>query len=62
MVHIGLAIICIPLLYDALALALTTPTDTLHETRHPKVGTAAALLWLISFGLGIIVYLLLYWI
>lgn len=58
--HIGLAIICIPLLYDTLALGLTVPTQELPATRHPAVGRVAASLWVVSFCLGIGVYLLLY--
>lgn len=60
--HIALAIICIPLLYDALALGLTVPERELPGTRHPTVGRLAAALWIVSFALGIVVYLLLYWI
>lgn len=60
--HIGLAIICIPLLFDAIALGLTVPIRRLPRTRHPRVGRIAAALWILSFSLGIVVYLLLYWI
>lgn len=59
--HIGLAMICIPLLFDALALGLTVPHPDLPTTRHPRVGRVAAVLWITSFVLGIFVYLLLYW-
>ena len=60
--HIVLAVICIPLLFDALALALSMPIERLPSTRHPRIGRIAASLWIISFILGIVVYLLLYWI
>lgn len=60
-VHILLAIVCIPLLFDALGLALVVPSQELGETRHPLVGRVAATLWSLSFGLGICVYLLLHW-
>lgn len=56
-IHIVLAVICIPLLYYVLLLALTRPIHELPETRHPTVGRVAAVLWLISFTLGVIVYL-----
>lgn len=59
-VHVLLAIVTIPLVYHVLLLALTHPRSALPETRHPTVGKAAASLWLVSFTLGIVVYLLLY--
>jgi putative membrane protein len=59
-VHIGLAIVCIPLLYYVLLLAGTRPIKDVYETSHAKVGRVAASLWLVSFSLGIVVYLLLY--
>ncbi|MFC6835383.1 DUF420 domain-containing protein [Halomarina ordinaria] len=59
-VHVTLAIVCIPLLYYVLLLAATRPWRELGATRHPTVGRVAAGLWLVSFSLGIVVYLLLY--
>jgi putative membrane protein len=59
-VHIGLAIVCIPLVYYALLLASTRDVGDIYATPHAKVGRAAASLWLVSFALGIVVYLLLY--
>lgn len=59
-VHILLAIVCIPILYYVVLLALTRPVHELSETLHPTVGRYAATLWLVSFSLGIVVYLLLY--
>lgn len=59
-VHMGLAIVCLPLLYYVLLLAYSYPVSELPETDHPRVGRVAAVLWLISFTLGIVVYLLLY--
>ncbi|MEF8852524.1 MAG: DUF420 domain-containing protein [Haloarculaceae archaeon] len=59
-VHILLAIVCVPLVIYALLLALTHPVAELPETRHPTVGRVAAALWLVSFVLGTVVYLLLY--
>ncbi|WP_256684093.1 DUF420 domain-containing protein [Halococcus qingdaonensis] len=59
-IHISLAIVCIPLLYYVLLLALTRPIAALPETNHPRVGRVAASLWMISFALGIVVYLLSY--
>ena len=59
-VHVGLAIVCIPLLYYVLLLAGTRPVRDIYDTNHARVGRVAASLWLVSFSLGIVVYLLLY--
>jgi putative membrane protein len=59
-IHIGLAIVCVPLLYYVLLLALTRPVAELPNTPHRKVGRVAASLWLISFALGVVVYAQLY--
>jgi putative membrane protein len=59
-IHILLAIACIPLLFYVLLLALTRPASELAGTNHPRVGRVAATLWLVSFALGTVVYLLLY--
>ncbi len=59
-IHMLLAIVCIPLLYYVLLLALSHPIGELPKTNHPRVGRVAATLWLISFSLGVVVYALLY--
>jgi putative membrane protein len=59
-IHILLAIVCVPLVIYTLLLALTHSVAELPETRHPTVGKAAAALWLVSFALGTVVYLMLY--
>lgn len=59
-VHVLLAMVCIPLLYYVLLLAMTRPIAALPESRHRRVGRIAAPLWLASFALGNVVYLLLY--
>ena len=59
-VHILLAVVCLPFVYYALLLALTRPVEQLPATSHPRVGRIAALLWLVSFALGIAVYAMLY--
>ena len=59
-VHILLAVVCVPLLYYVLLLALTRPVGEIPSTNHLRIGRVAASLWLISFALGILVYLLLY--
>jgi putative membrane protein len=61
-VHVGLAVVCIPLLYYVLLLGLTRPVAHLPETPHPRIGRIAATLWAVSFAMGIAVYGLLYWI
>jgi len=59
-VHVLLAVVCVPLVIYTLLLALTHPVAELSETRHPTVGRVAATLWLVSFVLGTVVYLMLY--
>ncbi|MFB6135710.1 MAG: DUF420 domain-containing protein [Halobacteriaceae archaeon] len=59
-VHMALAVVAIPLVYYALLLGATRDVRELPATRHAAVGRAAASLWLVSFSLGIVVYLLLY--
>jgi putative membrane protein len=59
-VHILLAIVCIPFVFHALLLAATRPFEDLYHTRHSQVGFVGAVLWLISFTMGIGVYLMLY--
>ncbi len=60
-VHILLAIVCVPLLYYVALLGLTTPVPRIPETPHPRLGRITAALWVTSFGLGVVVYVLLYW-
>lgn len=60
-IHVLLAVVCVPLLYYVLLLAVTRPTSAVAATRHPRLGRVTAVLWLVSFALGICVYLLLYW-
>ncbi|SIR63013.1 DUF420 domain-containing protein [Natronorubrum thiooxidans] len=59
-IHILLAVICVPLVYYALLLAASRPITELYHTSHARVGRLAASLWLISFSLGIVVYVLLH--
>lgn len=59
-IHILLAIICVPLLFYVLLLALTRPVEEIFNTQHRSVGQIAAVLWLTSFALGIVVYVFLY--
>lgn len=59
-IHMLLAVICVPLLYYGLLLALTRPVHEIPLTRHPRVGRIVAPLWLLSFILGLAVYVLLY--
>jgi putative membrane protein len=59
-IHILLAIVCVPLLYYVLLVAATRPTADIYESLHPRIGRVAASLWLVSFSLGIVVYVLLY--
>ena len=60
-IHIGLAVIAIPLVIYALLLTVAHPVGALPRTRHPTVGRVAAALWMISYAMGTGVYLLLHW-
>ncbi|WP_435102151.1 DUF420 domain-containing protein [Halarchaeum sp. P4] len=59
-IHIFLAIVCIPLLYYVVLLGLTRDVAEIPRTNHARVGRVAAALWLVSFGLGVVVYVLLH--
>lgn len=59
-VHMAFAMVCVPLVVHALVLASTHSVAELPRTNHPRVGQWAAALWLVSFTLGIVVYVLLY--
>lgn len=59
-VHIGLAVLCVPFVFYALLLAATRPIEELYGSNHPRVGRVAAVLWLVSFSMGIVIYALLY--
>ena len=59
-IHMLFAIVCLPLVYYVLLLAATHAPSELGGTAHPRVGRVAASLWLVTFALGIVVYLLLY--
>ena len=59
-IHILLAIICVPLVIYTLLLATTRPIEEIYTSRHRSVGQIAAVLWLISFSLGVVVYVMLY--
>lgn len=59
-VHVGLAIVCLPLLYYVALIALTHPIGEIPHTNHPRVARPALALWATTFLLGIAVYLQLY--
>lgn len=59
-VHVLLAIVCVPLVVYVLTLAATRPISDLFDTSHGRTGRIAAALWLVSFALGVVVYVLLY--
>jgi putative membrane protein len=59
-VHMLLAVVCVPLLFYVLLLGLTRPVSEIPLTDHPRFGRVTAALWLTSFVLGNVVYLLLY--
>lgn len=59
-IHILFAMVCIPFVFYALLVAATHSVSELPETNHPRAGKIAAMLWIISFALGFLVYLFLY--
>ncbi|ELZ78541.1 hypothetical protein C455_12678 [Haloferax larsenii JCM 13917] len=59
-IHMLLAIVCVPVVYYVLLLAMTRPISEVFGTNHARFGRLAASLWLVSFVLGNVVYLLLY--
>ena len=59
-IHVLLAIVCVPLLYYVLLLAVSRSVPEIRRTNHRRIGRIAATLWLVSFGLGVVVYALLY--
>lgn len=59
-VHMALAMVCIPLVFYALLLAATHSVAELPKTNHRRVGRVAAALWVVSFALGTAVYTLLH--
>ncbi|KTG27496.1 DUF420 domain-containing protein [Haloferax profundi] len=59
-IHILLAVVCVPIVYYVLLLALTRPLSEVFDTQHARFGRIAASLWLVSFVLGNVVYVLLY--
>lgn len=59
-VHVLLAVVCVPLVVYVALLGLTRSNRDLRQTLHARVGRVAAALWLVSFTLGVAVYLLLH--
>jgi putative membrane protein len=59
-VHIALAVVCVPFVFYALLIAGTRPVSEIYETRHRTAGRVAATLWLISFSMGLVIYTMLY--
>ncbi len=59
-IHILLAVVTLPLLYYVLLVGTTHSVAEIPDTAHPRVGRVAATLWVVSFVLGIAVYLMLY--
>ncbi|MFB6147183.1 MAG: DUF420 domain-containing protein [Halobacteriaceae archaeon] len=59
-IHVTLAIADLPVLYYVAILGLTRSQAAIADSPHPRVGRIAAALWLVSFVLGVAVYLLLY--
>jgi putative membrane protein len=59
-VHIALAVLCVPFVFYALLSAGTRSIEEIYDSNHPRAGRVAAVLWLVSFSMGIVIYALLY--
>lgn len=59
-IHMVLAVICIPLLFYISILALTRAPGAVAATRHPTVARPTLALWVTTFVLGIAIYAMLY--
>ncbi|MFW6449031.1 MAG: DUF420 domain-containing protein [Halobacteriota archaeon] len=59
-VHVGLAVVCLPLLYYVVLLAASHPVSRLPATNHARVARPALALWATSFLMGLAVYANLY--
>lgn len=59
-VHILLAMLTLPLLYYVLLVAVTRPVSSIPDTPHPRIGRLAATMWIVSFVLGLVVYVMAY--
>lgn len=58
-IHVILSIVCLPLVLYNTVTGLTLPVAEVPHTRHPRIGPWAVKLWILSLGLGELVYLLL---
>jgi len=58
--HSVLALLTFPAVYYALLVGVTTPVAALPATSHARVGRAAAALWLLTFGSGLVIYAMLH--
>ena len=59
-VHIALAVLCVPFVFYALLSAGTRSIPEIYESNHRRAGRVAATLWLVSFSMGLVIYALLY--
>jgi putative membrane protein len=60
LIHISLAVLCVPFVFYALLSAGTRPIEEIYESNHRRAGRIAATLWLVSFSMGVVIYALLY--
>jgi len=54
--HAVVALLTFPAVYYALLVGVTTPPGAVPATRHASIGRAAAALWLLTFGSGLVIY------
>ena len=58
--HAVLALLTFPAVYYALLVGVTNPPGALPATGHARAGRAAATLWLLTFGSGLVIYAMLH--
>ena len=58
--HAVVALLTFPAVYYTLLVGVTTSRGALPATRHARVGRVAAALWLLTFGSGLVIYVLLH--
>ncbi|MDS0258940.1 DUF420 domain-containing protein [Haloarcula sp. S1CR25-12] len=58
--HAVLALSTFPAVYYAFLLGLANPVAALPATDHARAGRVAATLWLLTFGTGLVIYVMLH--
>lgn len=59
-VHVLCALLTFPTVYYALLVGISTPVDQLPSTTHSRAGKIAGTLWIVTFGQGLVIYVMLH--